>query len=229
LQELQVEAAFRSPEEKPVRGMQPAPSLGGQGVAMEAPPIMANYTGYNRTFGGKAEKMKAIKLLQSDRPPIVFGEGGRGIKTPYDAKIEEAARILRGEDRPAYLPQLYKIEGVDLAEPETWTKVNPILPPVAVEPEPLLSPEKQAEISEAFANFAKIVNETLFIDRLTEIIKDMAEKLTVFIPQMTKTIEEIINLYPNKRVKYLAYHGKRRTRKKNINRIKKYFERLARP
>lgn len=102
--------------------------------------------------------------------------------------------------------------------------------PIAAEPAPLISPEKQAEFSEALSNFAKIINETLapFVDRLTEIIKGMAEKLTVFIPQMTKTLKEIINLYPNKRVLYLAYHGKRRTRKKNINRIKKYFERIAR-
>lgn len=161
------------------------------------------------------------------------------MKTPYDAKIEEAARMLRGEDRPAYLPQLYKIEGVDLAEPETWTKVNPYLPPIAAEPlpelpepegEPLISPEQQAAFSKNLARLVEIVNETLtpYIDMFTKIIKDMTEKLTVFIPQMTKTLEEIINLYPNKRVIYLAYHGKRRTRKKNINRIKKYFERIAR-
>lgn len=61
MQELQMEATFRSPEEKPVHGVQPF-YLGGQGVAMEAPPIMANYTDYNRTFGGKAEKMREIKF-----------------------------------------------------------------------------------------------------------------------------------------------------------------------
>lgn len=38
---------------------------------------------------------------------------------------------------------------------------------------------------------------------------------------------EIVNTYPNKRVIYLAKHGKRRVRNKNIKRIIKWYEREA--
>lgn len=41
------------------------------------------------------------------------------------------------------------------------------------------------------------------------------------VPVVTKTSQTILEAYPNKRVVYLAMHGKKRTRKKNINRIMK--------
>lgn len=37
----------------------------------------------------------------------------------------------------------------------------------------------------------------------------------------------IIDIYPNKRVIRLARYGKKRVRKKNLNRILKWFEREA--
>lgn len=36
-------------------------------------------------------------------------------------------------------------------------------------------------------------------------------------------IKSMLDLYPNKRVKYLAFNGHGRTKKKNLNRIKKYL------
>lgn len=50
------------------------------------------------------------------------------METPHNDKIAEAAQRFIGE-RPDYLPQLYKIEGVDLAEeePEQWPKENPYI------------------------------------------------------------------------------------------------------
>ena len=60
---------------------------------------------------------------------------------------------------------------------------------------------------------------------LCPIIETIAETLRPIIAKVGDVLEQIINVYPNKRVIYLAKHGKRRTRKKNINRIKKYFER----
>lgn len=142
---------------------------------------------------------------------LIHTNGG-GMKTPYDDKIAEAARLLREEDNPAYLPQLYKIEGVDLAEaePEPWPKENPYLKPavnISADFEPLI--KGLARVASAFAK--------------------MVEKINACLPIITKAVacisETAINLYPNKRVIHLAKHGKGRTRKKNINRILKYFER----
>lgn len=125
----------------------------------------------------------------------------------YDEKFVEAERILRGEEKPSYLPQLYKIEGVDLAEPEPWPKENPYLKPavkISADFEPLIK-----GIEESVAAFDKLV-----------------EKIKECLPPVLKVITDIfeaINLYPNKRVIYLATHGKGRTRKKNVKRILKWY------
>ena len=59
-------------------------------------------------------------------PQKLFISSEVGNKTPYDDKIAEAKWILSGEEKPAYLPQLYKIEGVDLAkaEPEQYEDIG---------------------------------------------------------------------------------------------------------
>lgn len=69
------------------------------------------------------------------------------------------------------------------------------------------------QAAEMLAAFAAAVK------ALTPIIKDLAEKLQPLFKTIGDVIDKIINLYPNKRVIYLAKHGKGRTKKKNINRI----------
>ena len=154
---------------------------------------------------------------------------GEGMKTPYADKIAEAERLLREEEKPAYLPQLYKIEGVDLAEPETWEKVNPHLKPLPEikETDDIINLYGQAseierqtlKAAETLATFAAGVKKTI------SIIENLANTLKPIIKAVADLCEQIINLYPNKRVIYLATHGKPRTRKKNINRISKYYKR----
>lgn len=130
-------------------------------------------------------------------------------ETPYDKKIAEAVRELSGEEKPAYLPQLYKIEGVDLAEPEQWPKENPHLKPAV-------------KISVDFEALNKgLIAVVAAFDNLVENIKKYSW-------YAARIATNIIDAYPNKRVIYLAKHGKKRVRKKNINRIKKYFEREGR-
>lgn len=149
--------------------------------------------------------IKAEKNYNAETCPyaqkIFITNAGLDIKapyeTPYDKKIAEATRMLSGEEKPAYLPQLYKIEGVDLAEPEEWPKENPYLKP-------------EVKISVDFE----------------PIIKGLAAVAAAAV-KMAKTLQPIIKAigdYPNKRVIHLAKHGKPRTRKKNIKRILKYFE-----
>lgn len=152
---------------------------------------------------------------------------GEGMKTPYADKIAEAERLL--EEKPSYLPQLYKIEGVDLAEPEPWPKENPHLKllPEIEETDNIAAFNAQVEkikkaAYEAAANIARAVEvaaETLrpILERLSETLSPILASLDLY--------SKLYERYPNKRVIYLATHGKKRVRKKNINRILKYFER----
>lgn len=71
----------------------------------------------------KKTGIKTPEFRRKTPPPKLFFLSSDGNKTPFDDKIAEAERMLNGEGRP-YLPQLYKIEGVDLAEPEEWPKEN---------------------------------------------------------------------------------------------------------
>ena len=64
---------------------------------------------------------------------------------------------------------------------------------------------------------------------LAETIAQTIRTLQPFFKLVFEVMENIIETYPNKRVVYLAKHAKKaRTRKKNLNRIIKYFEQLAR-
>lgn len=162
---------------------------------------------------------------------IFITNAGLGIKTPYDDKIAETARMLSGEEKPAYLPQLYKIEGVDLAEPEPWPKENPYLKPLPEikETDNIINLYGQAseierqtwEAAEALATLAAAAK------TLQPIIEEIAAALKPVIKAIADVLEQIINLYPNKRVIYLAKHGKERTRKKNVKRILKWFNEQA--
>ncbi len=58
------------------------------------------------------------------------------------------------------------------------------------------------------------------VDNLIPAIKEIANAAL-------KLGKRIMQEYPNKRVLHLALHGKRRTRKKNMKRIKKYFNEVA--
>jgi len=154
---------------------------------------------------------KPIEEMVADLSRVSREKQPAEIRTPYDDKIAEAARMLRGEEKPAYLPFVYKIEGVDLAEPEPWPKENPNLTPEQIG-------RAQAELE----NIAQT---------LTEILTPIAEKLTEYLMPIAKRLADVmkrmIDLYPNKHVIYLATHGKPRRRKKNMKRILKYFERQA--
>ena len=141
---------------------------------------------------------------------------GEGIKTPYADKIAEAERLLREEDKPAYLPQLYKILGVDFAEPvllpEKWPKENPFLNLAPFPERAEMLPRKNEDAFVALAEALKRL-ETAIVENLTKTVQPIIIK-----------VGDIINLYPNKRVIYLAKHGKKRVRKKNINRVKKWIK-----
>ena len=164
---------------------------------------------YKETNLIEAEKNYKAETCPYNRKIIITNAGydiKAPYKTPYDVKIAEAEQMLRGEEKPAYLPQLYKIEGVDLAEPEQWPKENPYTKPaldILCDFEPLVK-----GLQEVAAAFEKLV-----------------ENLKPILNADADVTKKIIDLYPDKRVIYLATHGKGRTRKKNINRISKWYER----
>ena len=142
-------------------------------------------------------------------------------KTPYADKIAEAEQTWIKEEKPAYLPQLYKIEGVDLAEvSEEWPKENPYIKNIEIE-------AACGKINVALADLKKLIGPA--IEAVAEIVGRLVKMISDALPSLFDTLgdvmEQIINLYPNKRVIHLAKHGKRRTRKKNINRILKYYKR----
>lgn len=85
------------------------------------------------------------------------------------------------------------------------------------------TPSEYQEAVEAIQAFLAAI-----ADAIRPAFETIVETLRAFIEAAWEIAKQIINLYPNKRVIYLATHGKRRTRKKNINRILKYFEREAR-
>ena len=69
---------------------------------------------------------------------------------------------------------------------------------------------------------------------LSEAFKPVVKAIESLIPAITavakaaeKIGKRIMQAYPNKRVLHLALHGKRRTRKKNMKRIIKYFKEVA--
>lgn len=170
--------------------------------------------------------IEAEKAYNAEICPYKKNES-REIKTPYDDKIAEALRELRGEEKRPYTPQLFKIEGADLSDPEQWTKATPYL-------EPLPEIEETDEIINLFGQASEIERQTLkaaeaiatlaaAVKTLQPIFKTIAETLQPIIKTIGDLLEQIVNIYPNKRVIHLAKHGKGRTKKKNINRILKWY------
>lgn len=164
--------------------------------------------------GGIIERrpdMPIIGQREGEREEIIpLSRGGN--KTPFDDKITEAARMFIGEGNTAHLPQLYEIEGVDLAEaePEQWPKKNPSIP-------------SARDTMDAFAYAcsalvevgAAVLSATAALARLTEAVRAYNERTAAALEN-----------YPNKRVVHLAKHAKKkRVRKKNINRIREWSER----
>lgn len=84
--------------------------------------------------------------------------------------------------------------------------------------EPILPPEEQfARMATAFYMLGQ---------KIQNAIIPTIEKLLGTLMPLVKSVSEALKAYPNKRVVYLALHGKRRVvRRKNINRIKKWIER----
>ena len=136
------------------------------------------------------------------------------MKTPHDDKIDAFAYSLaRGTGGNSAALQLYETEDEPAADPVQWPKENPHL-----------------QRSDLNADFPELA---LCIEKLAEmippIIETIVELLPLYIGAIRDLSERTLTLYPNKRVLHLAKHGKKaRTRKKNINRIKKHFEREAR-
>ena len=91
---------------------------------------------------------------------------------------------------------------------EDWIDENPEFK----EKYDAMTDEEREQLSEAAKKVESIIDATLTI------IKRAAEALNIFLDE-----------YPNKRVLRLALHSKKkRTRKKNMNRIKKDMERYIR-
>lgn len=82
---------------------------------------------------------------------------------------------------------------------------------------PVAIPEAQLKrAAEAIKGMAQIIQNVLI---------PMVERLTKSLCPILNELNKIVNTYPNKRVIYLATHGKRRVRNKNIKRIIKWYER----
>lgn len=122
------------------------------------------------------------------------------------------------------LPQLYEIEAEPLPEEEPWPKENPFL----IKPLPEI--EETDNISDFSAQIEKLKWAALeAAEKLGRAITAACEALTPTLERLSAALSSILagldpylkiyECYPNKRVLYLAEHGKRRTRKKNINRI----------
>ena len=109
-----------------------------------------------------------------------------------------------GWSNAAELPQLYKTDPEPLPEDA---------------PQPL--PDQPDPSEDAFERFAEALKEMFapIIDALTKCVKTV----TTLIPLIDNALDQVINLYPNKRVIHLAKYGKGRTKKKNINRILKWY------
>lgn len=75
--------------------------------------------------------------------------------------------------------------------------------------------EQMAKATEAFRDMSKTILEQI-VPTVRKIIETVAPILNPII--------EAIKTYPNKRVVYLATHGKERVRKKNIKRVMKWLE-----
>lgn len=152
-----------------------------------------------------------------------------------ETNLIEAEKNFNAETCPYKynLPQLYKTEPEPEIEDEPWPKVNPHL-------KPLPEIEETDDIINLFGQASEIERQTweaaeqlatlaATAKALQPIIESLAEMLQPVIKAIAELLPRIIDLYPNKRVIHLAKHGKKaRTRKKNINRIIKYFEREAR-
>ena len=85
-------------------------------------------------------------------------------------------------------------------------------------------------------HFKRIIPPSEQFDKAIETFNIMAKRIREqIIPTVKKIIETVgpilnpiiekINAYPNKRIMYLATHGKERVRKKNLKRIMKWLER----
>lgn len=76
--------------------------------------------------------------------------------------------------------------------------------------------EQIAKVTETFNSMSERIREQI-IPTIRKIIETVAPVLN--------TIIEALKTYPNKRIVYLATHGKERVRKKNLKRIMKWLER----
>ena len=146
-----------------------------------------------------------------------------------ETNLIEAEKNYRAETCPYKytLPQLYKTDPEPLPEDEPWPKVNPYLKPLPEieETDDIINLFGQASeterqvmaAAEMLAAFGKAC------ETIDPIIEEIAAALKPVIEAICDVMEQIINLYPNKRVIYLAKHGKERTKKKNIKRMLKWY------
>ena len=91
---------------------------------------------------------------------------------------------------------------------------------------PILSPEEQIGIAQQeLNNAAKVITENL-VPAIQAMIPTIQAVINSVVPIVKNMFDLVVDHYPNKRVLYLAIHGKHRVRKKNIKRITKWIERL---
>lgn len=89
--------------------------------------------------------------------------------------------------------------------------------------------EKFKELSEIVAPFlAEVLKQKIaaFVEEIGRSLAPIIERVVERVRVIVDHYLSIINQYPNKRVLHLAKHGKGRVRKKNINRIREWVERL---
>ena len=96
------------------------------------------------------------------------------------------------------------------------------------------TPDQEEELRLAIEAYGCAVREfaellTPIIEAAAQMLRPIVEIVKQIIPPVcdlvVDTMEQIIELYPNKKVVHLAKHAKKeRVRKKNINRIKKWIE-----
>ena len=92
---------------------------------------------------------------------------------------------------------------------------------------PCLPEEKMQQLQEAFAPVCQIIIDAVLpvlqqiVDALVPVLSEMANALSEVLPDVW---ESIWTSYPDRRVVHLAKHSKKeRVRKKNYNRIMKWF------
>lgn len=101
-----------------------------------------------------------------------------------------------------------------------------------------MPPEDKAATERSFAEAQALFNDIVrdVVEKLTPIIAPIVDHITAIVRNLAATVSDVLPsvveaafaAYPNKRVVHLAKYGHGRTKKKNIHRILKWYQRGAR-